>query len=70
MDLLVVPYPIDPTLNIIQWPLFLLTGKVSHNPFKVHHICELFLFLTVCLPLQIEAALNIAAQYGSTIAES
>lgn len=58
MDLLVVPYPIDPTLNIIQWSLFLITGKVSHNPFKVHHICELFLFLTVCLPLQIYAAMK------------
>ena len=69
MDLLVIPYPLDPTLNIIRWPLFLLPGKVRHNPFKIRHICELFLFLTVCLPLQVRAALNIATQYGSTIAE-
>ena len=66
---MVIPYPLDPTLNIIRWPLFLLPGKVRHNPFKIRHICELFLFLTVCLPLQVRAALNIATQYGSTIAE-
>jgi callose synthase len=28
MDLLVVPYSSDPSLKLMQWPLFLLASKV------------------------------------------
>nr|GFB25631.1 callose synthase 5 [Tanacetum cinerariifolium] len=28
LDLLLFPYPPDPSLNLIQWPPFLLAGKV------------------------------------------
>lgn len=29
MDLLLVPYSSDPSLKLIQWPPFLLAGKVD-----------------------------------------
>lgn len=34
MDLLVVPYSSDPSLKLMQWPLFLLASKVWQNKIK------------------------------------
>jgi hypothetical protein len=33
MDLLGVPYSSDPSLKLMQWPLFLLASKVWQNRF-------------------------------------
>lgn len=70
LDLLLVPYTSDPSLKIIQWPPFLLAGKVSVITLWYWYF---FLFLTwyglYCadcyLTLQIPIALDMAVEFKS-----
>nr|GEW57863.1 reverse transcriptase domain-containing protein [Tanacetum cinerariifolium] len=37
LDLLLFPYPSDPSLNLIQWPPFLLPGKAQNDLFRAEN---------------------------------
>jgi len=64
MDLLVVPYSSDPSLKLMQWPLFLLARKVWRNRFVtcLHIFNNIYDSNLFCL-MQIPIALDMAAQF-------
>jgi callose synthase len=64
MDLLVVPYSSDPSLKLMQWPLFLLASKVWRNRFVtcLHIFNNIYDSNLFCL-MQIPIALDMAAQF-------
>jgi len=64
MDLLVVPYSSDPSLKLMQWPLFLLASKVRENIYVpyLHVHCGFYDWNLFCV-MQIPIALDMAAQF-------
>ena len=63
MDLLGVPYSSDPSLKLMQWPLFLLASKVWQNRFIPYlHVGGKFM-VEIYFMMQIPIALDMAAQF-------